>query len=83
MDIRVFGTPVCPQCKNVTKFLDSHGVDHQYMTIGQDVMKEDVETQVGRSVRAVPVIMKDGSEISFPALQSAVLASSALADMEL
>lgn len=83
MDIRVFGTPVCPQCKNVTMFLKTHGVDHQYMTIGQDVQKEDVESVVGRNIRAVPVIVKDGTEITFGALQDAVLATSTLADLEL
>lgn len=86
MDITVFGTPICPNCKNVTSFLDSVGVGYNYKTIGQDVDKADVDALVGRAVRSVPVIVSNGSEVSFDDLRrqvSTAEVSSALAAMEL
>jgi glutaredoxin len=86
MDITVFGTPVCPNCKNVTSFLDSAGVGYRYKTIGRDVDKSDVDAIVGRSVRSVPVIVSNGTEITFEDLRrqvSSFEASSALATLEL
>lgn len=74
MDITVFGTPVCPNCKNVTSFLDSAGVGYSYKTIGKDVDKTDVDALVGRPVRSVPVIVSNGSEVSFEDLRRQVSA---------
>lgn len=70
MDIRVFGTPVCPRCKTVTSYLENQGVDHQYLTIGKDIDKEEMDTLIGRKAMSAPVIWKDGSEISFGALKA-------------
>jgi glutaredoxin len=86
MDITVFGTPICPNCKNVTSFLDSAGVRYQYKTIGEDVEKADVDALVGRAVRSVPVIVSNGLEVTFDDLRRQVSAtemSSALAALEL
>ncbi len=86
MSITVFGTPVCPNCKNVTSFLDSAGADYSYKTIGQDVNNEEVNALVGRVVRSVPVIVADGSEVSFDDLRRQVSAkemSGAIADLAL
>jgi len=86
MDITVFGTPICPNCKNVTSFLDSAGVGYKYKTIGEDVDKSDVDALVGRSVRSVPVIVSNGSEVSFEDLRRQVSVSemtSTLAALEL
>jgi glutaredoxin len=75
MDITVFGTPVCPNCKNVTSFLDEAGVGYKYKTIGEDVNKSDVDALVGRPVRSVPVIVSNGSEVTFDDLRRQVSAS--------
>lgn len=85
-NITVYGTPSCPNCKTVTSFLDSVEADYSYLTIGQDVTKQEVDDQVGRSVRAVPVIVHEGTEVSFDDLRrkaSANEMSSALAAMSL
>lgn len=86
MDITVFGTPVCPNCKNVTSFLDSAGVGYRYKTIGRDVDKADVDALVGRPVRSVPVIVSNGSEVTFDDLRRQVASfevSDTLAALEL
>ena len=75
MDITVFGTPICPNCKNVTSFLDSAGIGYKYKTIGEDVDKSDVDAIVGRPVRSVPVIVHNGSEVSFNELRTKVSAN--------
>lgn len=86
MDITVFGTPVCPNCKNVTSFLDDAGVRYKYKTIGQDVDRSEVDAVVGRPVRSVPVILSGGAEVSFEDLRRKVSATemaSGIAALEL
>lgn len=72
--ITVYGKDVCPECKNVVTFLTQHNVDHQYLSVGKDVTKEDVDAATGRDVRSVPVIIKNGTETSFKAIREAFAA---------
>ena len=72
MKITIYGTPVCPTCKNVLSFLKSSNTNYDYKVVGQDVSKEQLETDVGRPVRAVPVIVVDGDELSFDSLKTKV-----------
>lgn len=67
--ITVYGKDVCTQCKQVVSFLNSNNIDHQYLLIGQDVTKEDVDLVTGRDVRSVPVIINNGTEQSFDQLR--------------
>ena len=79
MKITVYGTPVCPTCKNVLSFLQNNHTNYDYKVVGEDVSKEQLESDVGRPVRAVPVIVVDGDELSFDSLKTKVsLASMAL-----
>lgn len=70
--ITVYGKDVCPECTKVVTFLTQHNVDHQYLKVGKDVTKEDIDTVTGRDVRSVPVIIKNGTETSFTALRKAM-----------
>jgi glutaredoxin len=72
MKITIYGTPVCPNCKNVLAFLKGNKADYEYKVVGDDVSKEQLEETVGRSVRAVPVIVVDGDELSFASLRNKV-----------
>jgi len=67
--ITIYGKDVCPACKTVVMFLTQHNIDHQYLLVGKDVTKEDVDTVTGRDVRSVPVIMLDGTETNFTNLR--------------
>jgi len=69
MNIQVFGTETCPNCKSVLNFLESKGAEFSYKLIGVDIDKQSVDTLTGRTVRSVPVIVVDGSEMSFPDLK--------------
>lgn len=72
MIVTVYGTPICPNCKNVISYLDSSNVSYKYETVGESVTKEQLEETVGRPVRAVPVIIVDGQEVNFEGLKSKV-----------
>lgn len=72
MSITVFGTPVCPNCQDVKRYLDSAGISYEYKTIGEDVEHMYVSTLVGRPVRSVPVIVQDDSEVTFDQLRTSI-----------
>ena len=72
MKVTIYGTPVCPNCKNVLSFLKNNNTDYEYKVVGEDVSKEQLEDSVGRPVRAVPVIVVDGDELSFDSLKTKV-----------
>jgi len=83
MEISVYGTPTCPRCKDVLNFLLEKDVDYTYSVIGIDVEHEQVNTVVGRPVRAVPVIMVDGAELSFDNLRERLSSTDILSGLEL
>jgi glutaredoxin len=83
MEISVYGTPMCPKCKDVLNFLLEKDVDYIYNIIGVDVQPEQVNTVVGRPVRAVPVIMVDGVEMSFDNLRERLSSTDILSGLEL
>ena len=72
MEISVFGTPTCTRCKDVLNFLQEKDINYDYKVIGQDVDHDYVNNIVGRMVRAVPVIVVDGEELSFENLKETV-----------
>lgn len=69
MDITVYGTHTCPHCKNVESFLQTKETPFEQKIIGEDVSIEQLEENVGRPVRTVPVIVVDGDELSFDSLK--------------
>lgn len=69
--ITVYGKDSCPACKTVVSFLTTNNIDHQYLMVGTDVTKEDVDAATGMDVRSVPVIVKDGAMITFSELRQA------------
>lgn len=72
MNITIYGTPVCPTCKTVLAFLQSKDTQHDYKVVGEDISKEQLEETIGRVVRAVPVIVVDGDELSFDSLKTKI-----------
>lgn len=75
MNVTVYGTPVCPNCKTVKSFLESSKVGYDYRSVGEDVTKEQLEETVGRPVRSVPVIVVDGEEVTFDLLKRNIMKS--------
>lgn len=83
MEINVYGSPACARCKDVLNFLLGKDIGHTYKVIGEDIDHEQVNTAVGRMVRAVPVIMVDGNELSFDVLKEKINSVDALKHLEL
>ena len=77
-NVTIYGTPVCPNCKNVTSFLSSSGVQYNYKTVGNDIEQNELERIVSRPVRSVPVIVADGRELSFDELKVKVKSTESL-----
>lgn len=69
MDITVYGTHTCPHCIKVEQFLETQNTPFEQKIIGEDVSIEQLEENVGRPVRTVPVIVVDGDELSFDSLK--------------
>lgn len=67
--IVVYGKDACPACKVVVSYLTTNNIDHQYLMVGTDVTKEEVDAAVGMDVRSVPVIMQDDAVITFTQLR--------------
>lgn len=72
MEISIFGTAACARCKDVVSYLTEKEINFNYKVIGQDVEHQDVNQIVGRMVRAVPVIVVDGDELSFETLKEKI-----------
>jgi len=83
MEISVYGSPACARCKDVINFLQDKNVGHIYKIIGEDIDHEHVNTVVGRLVRAVPVIMMDGNELTFDVLKEKINSINSLSELEL
>lgn len=66
----VYGKDACPACKMVVSYLTTNNIDHQYLLVGTDVTKEEVDAAVGMDVRSVPVITENGAQITFTQLRS-------------
>lgn len=83
MEISVYGTPTCARCKDVVNFLQERETSFTYIVIGKDMEPEEVNSVVGRLVRAVPVIMVDGDELSFNDLKERLSSTDMLNLLEL
>ncbi len=83
MEISIYGTPTCSACKDVINFLDNKEIKHKYSIIGEDIDFNEVNEAVGRMVRTVPVIMVDGTELTFDTLKEKVNSVNILKDLEL
>jgi len=72
MSITIYGTPTCPKCDDVKKYLASESVPYTYQEVGKDIVREQLELVVGRTIRSVPVIVVHGQEYNFDGLKSFV-----------
>jgi len=73
MTIIVYGTPTCPNCDEIKKFLSEYDIPFAYQEVGKDIVREELELVVSRPVRSVPVITLMGEEISADGLKEKIL----------
>ena len=59
MNVQMYGTPWCPDCRAAKRFLDSHGIAYSEINVDRDLAASaEVLRRVGR--RAVPQLVIDG-----------------------
>jgi len=67
MNVQMYGTPFCPDCRAARKFLDAHGIAYSEINVDRDpAASAEVLRRVGK--RAVPQLVIDGRMV--PALRA-------------
>lgn len=72
MKIDVYGTKICPHCKDVVKYLSENNLTYSYKLIPEDILPVELGALVNRVVRTVPVIVVDGKEHTLTELKETV-----------
>jgi len=72
MKIDVYGTTICPHCKDVVKYLAENNLRYNYKLVPEDISPLDLGRLVDRVVRTVPVIVVDGKENTLKELKEQV-----------
>ncbi len=72
MKIDIYGTKVCPHCKDVVQFLGENNLQYRYKLVPEDITPVDLGKLVERVVRTVPVIIVDGKEHTMKELKEKV-----------
>jgi len=62
--ITLYTTPKCTRCAHISYFLSSNDINFNKVEVGRDISVDSLSHLVGRDVRAVPVIIDDGTEIT-------------------
>jgi mycoredoxin len=59
MNVQIYATAWCPDCRAARKFLDSHGIEYTVIDVDRDAAASaEVISRVGK--RAVPQLVIDG-----------------------
>jgi len=59
MDVQLYATKWCPDCRRVRQFLDAHGIEYTEIDVdASPVASDEVLRRVGK--RAVPQLVIDG-----------------------
>ncbi len=67
VEIKVYGTRWCGDCRRARAFLDRHGVAYQWIDIDQDAEAAAQVERLNRGFRSVPtLIWPDGSILVEP-----------------
>ena len=62
----IYGTPKCVNCTSIKNLFDNRSISYDYREVGKDITKDQLQEQLGRFVRSVPVIInEDGVELTF------------------
>jgi glutaredoxin-like protein len=65
--IIIYATTWCPDCRRAHKFLDDHGIPHEYVDIDKNPEGSAYVKQVNHGNRSVPTILfPDGSILVEP-----------------
>ncbi|MFY9325597.1 MAG: glutaredoxin domain-containing protein [Candidatus Nanopelagicales bacterium] len=66
-EITMYGAEWCGDCRRSKKFLDSNGVDYNYIDVEADESASEKVIEINGGVRSIPVIIfSDGTHLTEP-----------------
>jgi len=68
MNIKVYGADWCSDCVSTKKFLDSKGVNYEYIDITDNEEAVAFVEQINNGRRVIPTLMVDGVSYTNPGI---------------
>ena len=68
MNIKVYGADWCPDCVNAKNFLNSKGVEFEYIDITDNEQAIALVEQINNGRRVIPTLMVDGVIFTNPGI---------------
>ena len=68
MDIKVYGADWCSDCVTAKRFLESKGVDFEYIDITDNQKAIILVEQINNGRRVIPTLMVDGVSFTNPGI---------------
>jgi thioredoxin reductase (NADPH) len=68
MNIKVYGADWCSDCVSTKKFLDSKGVDYEYIDITDNKEAITLVEQINNGRRVIPTLMVEGVSYTNPGI---------------
>jgi thioredoxin reductase (NADPH) len=68
MNIKVYGADWCSDCVSTKKFLDSKGVDYEYIDITDNKEAIALVEQINNGRRVIPTLIVDGVSYTNPGI---------------
>ena len=68
MNIKVYGADWCSDCVTAKRFLDSKGVEFEYIDITDNEQAIAIVEQINNGKRVIPTLMVDGVSFTNPGI---------------
>ncbi len=68
MNIKVYGADWCSDCVTAKRFLDSKGVEFEYIDITDNQQAIALVEQINNGKRVIPTLMVDGVSFTNPGI---------------
>ena len=68
MKIKVFGADWCSDCVNAKRFLDSKGVEFEYIDITDNQQAINLVEKINNGRRVIPTLVVDGVSFTNPGI---------------
>tara|TARA_B110000008_G_scaffold261096_1_gene282216 strand:- start:23 stop:253 length:231 start_codon:yes stop_codon:yes gene_type:complete len=68
MNIKVYGADWCPDCVNTKNFLNSKGVEFEYIDITDNEQAIALVEQINNGRRVIPTLVVDGKTYKNPGI---------------
>ena len=72
MNIKVYGADWCPDCVNTKNFLNSKGVEFEYIDITDNEQAIALVEQINNGRRVIPTLMVDGVSYTNPGINTLI-----------